>query len=108
MVINQSHDWLGNAMKKQMAAINHTAMTIPAEILETFCVPRCIKPNQWNIGIQLTKSRISTHPSNKETSETYIVNHNLKQSNSRQQNSMYWERNIISSYWDHLPQAQSQ
>ena len=58
MEINQSHDWLGNAMKKQTAAVNHTADTIPIEILETFWVPRCTEPNhQWNIHFQLTNSR---------------------------------------------------
>lgn len=36
MEISQSHDWLGNAMKTQMAAVNHAAETIPIEILETF------------------------------------------------------------------------
>lgn len=109
MDINQSHDWLGNAMKKQMAAANHTADTIPIEILETFWVPRCTEPNhQWNNYFQLTDFRKVLILSIKKASETYIINHDLDQSNSCQQNSMYWKCNIISSYWDHLHQAQSQ
>jgi len=42
MEISQSHDWVGNAMKKQTAALNHTTATIAITYLDNFWVPCCI------------------------------------------------------------------
>jgi len=36
MEISQSHDWVGNAMKKQTAALNHTTATIAITYLDNF------------------------------------------------------------------------
>jgi hypothetical protein len=36
MEISQSQDWVGNAMKKQTAALNHTIVTIAMAYLDNF------------------------------------------------------------------------
>jgi hypothetical protein len=36
MEISQSQDWVGNAMKKQTAALNHTIATIAMAYLDNF------------------------------------------------------------------------
>lgn len=36
MEISQSQDWLGNAMKKQTAALNHTQANIAIAYLDNF------------------------------------------------------------------------
>lgn len=48
MEMSQSQEWVGKATKKQTAAPNQTAPTIPMEILDTFWVPRYI--NQFTKG----------------------------------------------------------
>lgn len=50
MEMSQSQEWFGKAMKKQTAAVNHTAETIPSEILEIFWLPRCSTEKRANGG----------------------------------------------------------